>query len=232
MWPYFGSKKSLAQYYPPPQHDTIIEPFAGSAKYSLKYWDRKVRLADTYEVIIKIWHYLQMQWTDEILSLPIMKLGENVDDLEWPHEAAKLLMGFIIGSSVARPRKTATSWRTVDRPNTQKNQLKKIAENMHKCMYWDIRLQDYREISNQEATWFIDPPYQASGDEYTHGSSKLDYTELAEWCMSRKGQIIVCEQEGADWLPFRKFRKIKGIYKKSTEVVWTNTPMLLQADLI
>ncbi|KKK76293.1 hypothetical protein LCGC14_2865080, partial [marine sediment metagenome] len=37
MWPYFGSKQSLVKYYPAPEYSDIIEPFAGSAKYSLKY---------------------------------------------------------------------------------------------------------------------------------------------------------------------------------------------------
>ncbi len=228
MWPYFGSKQSLVKYYPAPEYSDIIEPFAGSAKYSLKYWDREIRLADKYDVVIKIWHYLQNQWDTKLLSLPEMKFGDHVDDFEWPHEAAKLLMGFIIGSNVARPRKTATSWRTVDRPDTQKNQLRKIADNMYKCIGWDIRLQDYRDVPNQEATWFIDPPYEVQGKEYKHGSKDIDYRELAEWCKSRSGQVIVCEQLGATWLPFQELAVAKGITRKSIEVIWTNRPIVLQ----
>jgi len=38
---------------------------------------------------------------------------------------------------------------------------------------------------------------------------------------------MVCENAGADWLPFRPFRTIKGLEgkrggKKSEEVIWTN----------
>ena len=40
-------------------------------------------------------------------------------------------------------------------------------------------------------------------------------------------QVIVCEQDGADWLPFRPFMHIKSTEgrlreARSAEVVWTN----------
>jgi hypothetical protein len=53
------------------------------------------------------------------------------------------------------------------------------------------------------------------------------YDCLKEWCKTRDGQVIVCENEGADWLPFSPVAKRRGItgrYQKSsaTEVVWVN----------
>ncbi len=45
--------------YPPPKFDKIIEPFAGSARYSLKYWQKDVTLIDKYEVIVRTWKWLQ-----------------------------------------------------------------------------------------------------------------------------------------------------------------------------
>jgi hypothetical protein len=36
MFTYLGGKWRLAPKYPPPIHDTIIEPFCGSAGYSLR----------------------------------------------------------------------------------------------------------------------------------------------------------------------------------------------------
>lgn len=39
MWSYYGTKKKIAKYYPSPQYDKIIEPFAGAAQYSL-YGDK------------------------------------------------------------------------------------------------------------------------------------------------------------------------------------------------
>jgi site-specific DNA-adenine methylase len=35
MFSYYGSKSKIVKYYPCPAHDKIIEPFAGSARYSL-----------------------------------------------------------------------------------------------------------------------------------------------------------------------------------------------------
>ena len=48
--------------------------------------------------------------------------------------------------------------------------------------------------------WFIDPPYSKSGRYYER--TQLDYDVLREWVLCRMGQVIVCEMEGADWLPF------------------------------
>ena len=35
-----------------------------------------------------------------------------------------------------------------------------IAQNLNKIKHWEIRKDDYRNIENEDATWFIDPPYQ------------------------------------------------------------------------
>ncbi len=60
MWSYYGAKTSIVDYYPKPKFDKIIEPFAGTARYALKYFDRDVLLVDKYDVIVKIWRWLQL----------------------------------------------------------------------------------------------------------------------------------------------------------------------------
>jgi site-specific DNA-adenine methylase len=67
MWTYYGSKGKLAQHYPTPKHDSIIEPFAGAAKYSLRYWEKEVTLVDKYDVVIKIWKCLLYKQTSGII---------------------------------------------------------------------------------------------------------------------------------------------------------------------
>ena len=57
MFSYYGSKSKIVDYYPPPKHKRIIEPFAGSARYSLKYFDREINLYDKYPIVIEVWHY-------------------------------------------------------------------------------------------------------------------------------------------------------------------------------
>ena len=60
MWSYYGAKTNVIDHYPPPKCDKIIEPFAGTARYALKYFDREVLLVDKYDVIVKIWKWLQL----------------------------------------------------------------------------------------------------------------------------------------------------------------------------
>ena len=70
MFSYYGSKSKIINKYPSPKFDKIIEPFAGSARYALKWWDRDVLLVDLYLVIIEIWHYLQAASKQDIMGLP------------------------------------------------------------------------------------------------------------------------------------------------------------------
>ena len=56
MWSYYGSKSKVVDLYPPPKFDKIIEPFAGSARYALKWFDRDILLVDKYPVIVDLWN--------------------------------------------------------------------------------------------------------------------------------------------------------------------------------
>jgi site-specific DNA-adenine methylase len=58
MFSYYGSKSKIAQFYPEPAYDIIIEPFAGAGNYSLRYWNRIVILNENYELLYKIWDWL------------------------------------------------------------------------------------------------------------------------------------------------------------------------------
>lgn len=90
-----------------------------------------------------------------------------------------------------------------------------------------VTMLDYRELPDVEATWFVDPPYNNPAGMRYRTSGGIDYRELGEWCKSRRGQVIVCENAGADWLDFQPLIERQGIkssYQKSTamEVIWTN----------
>lgn len=67
---YFGGKYRVARRYPPPESETIIEPFAGAAGYSLRYPDADVILNDLDPVVAGTWDYLIHVSADEIRSLP------------------------------------------------------------------------------------------------------------------------------------------------------------------
>lgn len=215
MISYYGSKSKLVNLYPEPIHDKIIEPFAGSARYSLKYWNKDVLLIDKYEPIIKMWHWLQQATEKDLDNLPVPKKGESLFDFNLS-EGEHLFLSFIVSEGVASPRNIVTK-RASSRVNHKIQTTKDI---LNKIKHWDIRLGDYADIENQEATWFIDPPYFKGGEHYPKGSKYIDYKELANWCKSRQGQVIVCENDNANWLPFTNLKEHWGGIKRSVEVMY------------
>jgi hypothetical protein len=224
---FFGSKYRVAPHYPQPTYGTIIEPFAGSAGYSLRYPDRQVKLYDADPVICRVWDYLIHVSSEEVRRLPV--LFDHVDEINAPQEA-KWLIGFWLNKGTVHPSKTASKWMRdyqFKQPGVYWGERirERIASQVGSIRHWTMLQASYSEIPDQEATWFIDPPYEVAGRAYRFHD--INYSELGEWCQTRSGQIIVCENSGADWLPFRPFRTIKGLEgkrggKKSVEVIWTN----------
>ncbi len=212
MWTYFGSKANIVDLYPRPVYDTIIEPFAGTARYALKYFEKEVILIDRYPLLINIWKWLQECSSDDILKLPRKILpGTKLKDIAFDCDQARDLYGFLIGKGESHPRRTASKWVTVDRPNLINYSLNRIAANLYKIKHWVILLGSYDMAPDHDCTWFIDPPYQYAGHEYAHSRKKIDYNDLSRWCLSRKGQVIVCENDKAKWLPFVPFVTQKTI---------------------
>jgi hypothetical protein len=207
--------------YPRPKCHKIIEPFAGSARYSLMYFENDVLLVDKYEVIARIWKWLQSCSPKDILSLPRFKQGDNINSFNYDCEEQRFLVGFLVGFGFTEPRKTATP-RLRNRPNAMEYTINRIAGQLYKIRHWDIRHGSYEEIENQKATWFIDPPYQHGGHAYKHSNKKIDYAHLGPWCNSREGQIIVCENTRANWLPFRPMVTQNVLTGKNHEAIYSN----------
>lgn len=70
-------------------------------------------------------------------------------------------------------------------------------------------------------TLYIDPPYQNQGKYYEE--STIEYDQLGDWCLGQAKdghQVIVCENLGADWLPFKPLVELHGQKKKSVEAIW------------
>lgn len=213
MFSYYGSKSKVIDVYPSPKYRQIIEPFAGSARYALKWFDRDVLLVDKWDVIIKIWHYLQAASPSDIMGLPEPAYKESIEKYNLS-EGERLLMGFLVARGVASPQKIVQQFSDI---HAAKNQ---IASQLFKIKHWKIELGSYESIDNQEATWFVDPPYQVGGHKYIH--RKMDFLHLAIWSQSRQGQVIVCENTKADWLPFWPMRKLNGAYSTTDEAIWSN----------
>jgi len=221
MFSYYGSKSKIVDYYSPPKHDKIIEPFAGSARYSLKYWDRDITLVDKYPVIVDLWKWLQQCSTKDILDLPKLKRGDDIRKLN-VSQSEKTLLGFFAQAAQGKPVNMVSSMGEQNMKTAYRN----IASQLHKIRHWKIKIGSYNEIKNEDATWFVDPPYQFGGQhQYKFGNKQIDFGELANWCISRSGQVIVCENTKADWLPFLPVVKIDGAnHTGTTEAIWTNQP--------
>jgi len=222
---YYGGKwRDTPKHYPSPVFDSIVEPFAGSAGYALRYPHLNVTLCEVDPILAGVWSFLVRARPSEILSIRDLHAHESVDDLKICQEA-RWLVGFWLNRGVATPKKTPSKWmRDRIRPGSFWGQRVRetIATQLTSIRHWKIYNRSYEDCPvSRAATWFVDPPYQEAGRYYRFGSNRIDYQSLARWCRSRKGQVIVCENLGATWLPFRTLADVKTVRsRRSQEVLW------------
>jgi site-specific DNA-adenine methylase len=79
LFKWFGSKWLSAKLLPNPVHESIIEPFAGSAGYSLRYSDRKVIIAERDPHIFRLWSWLIKEATETLIREIPINLKEGTD---------------------------------------------------------------------------------------------------------------------------------------------------------
>lgn len=219
---YFGAKWRAAKWYPRPTHATIVEPFAGAAGYSLHWPKCRVILCDMNPIIAGIWDYLIHVSQEEILALPDLEIGQSTDDLGIPQEA-KWLIGFWLNGSVASPCKRPSGWMLAGEHGSYwgERARRQLAWQVPIIRHWQIYCCQYYELSDIEATWFVDPPYEHHGKHYKFSSAGIDFEYLAAWCRSRTGQTIVCENAGATWLPFEPLiDRVGKCGREVKDVVW------------
>ena len=234
FWAYYGGKWRAAPLYPKPLFDTIIEPFAGAAGYSLRYPDRKVVLVEKNPKVAATWRYLLRVSAAEVRALPDLGADQTVNDLAIVEEA-RLLIGWWINKGTAAPRIRASSnmrravagLEPCDPPSSWWGpQIReRIAWQVDRIRHWRLIEGDYTDAPDVDATWFIDPPYIGAGKHYP--TQPADFGALGTWCQTRRGQVMVCENVGAMWLPFQPFITIRANASKnggkvSHEALWTN----------
>ena len=226
MFSYYGRKSKIVKHYPKPIFDKIIEPFAGSAAYSMMYFDKEVLLIEKYEVLVNLWGWLINEATEkEILALPKVNQGDIISDFEWLSKEEKWLMGLSLNRGSAQPKNKVAKF-----SDGWENVKKRIANDLYKIRHWKVIEGDYRDVENIEATWFIDPPYQFGGKWYKHKT--IDYKDLRGYSKSRNGQVIVCENTKADWIELEPLVKIQGAKNTNTiEAMWTNIEQQTQPKL-
>jgi site-specific DNA-adenine methylase len=226
FWRYYGGKFRLAPRYPAPRFKTVIEPFAGAAGYALRHHTHDVVLIDKSPFVAEIWRFLIGTTAEEIRRIPHV---EHVDDLPaWVPQGARWLVGFAMNNATTTPRKQLSAGQKFARDRGwvygwSDERKEVIANQLELIRHWRIIEGDYTDAPNVEATWFVDPPYQVAGKFYP--AQPGDFYALGDWCKSRTGQVIVCENVGADWLPFRPFIDAKSAMRagtKNREAIWTN----------
>ncbi len=236
FWRYYGGKYRVAPRYGEPLPGLpIIEPFAGAAGYATRFGaDRDVILVEKYPVIAGIWRWLISATPDDVLAVGDVPEGGTVDDVDAPQEA-RWLLGFWMNNGVASPCKRPSAWirnggqggPALGWPEARA----RIAAQVPRIRGWRVIEGTYTDAPDVPATWFVDPPYSTpAGRHYVHDA--VDFPALGAWCQTRRGRVIVCEQEGADWLPFRPFGHVKptaGANRsgRNVEVVWTREDALV-----
>ena len=235
---YYGSKWIGATRYGPPRRGRVIEPFAGSACYSLRHDCENVRLFDVNPDVCAVWDYLIHCSERDIRALPDAFLSTE-ECLALPDGPRQLCWWNInYGEGGKRMRKSLREWylhyvntgERIGRLAHPKNRgdhfwgakrKQLIIEQKPLIVKWSIEQCSYDSIPNEDAHWHIDPPYQGkAGNEYEHRG--IDYAHLAQWCRERTGAVDVCEQDGADWLDFEPLYLLhaQANGSPSREVVW------------
>lgn len=231
MFYFYGGKRRLARFYPSPQYSVVVEPFAGSAAYSVRHLQptRNLPLVERVILIEKdprvcgLWERLLAMEPEDLLGYAIPKPGDRTSDF--------LLMTAACSNRIARTAEMAVTERM---PVVLHRMFRQIAAVLpHVKERVEIIEGDYTQAPDIEATWFIDPPYHVDGRPQSRGmgyaadcnSHSLDYEALGSWCRDRRGQKIVCEQQGASWLPFEHLRHARNsIGNQAAEVVWSDPP--------
>lgn len=224
---YYGGKSKIAHLYPNPQYDLIVEPFAGSAAYSWLHRrdpatgrSRGVWLNDLDARTYSIWNLLTSPDALSIVEAYVpdnVLAGQRVSDIipaDYPGLVEICRAEANQGTQGARgvhdqiTSMGAKCWKV----------KRKLREVIPEVAHWRITNVSYEDLANIPATWFIDPPYKnPAGARYR--TSDIDYDNLGWWVLGRKGDVICCENYGANWLPFEPFEhghvSIRSRYQKA-----------------
>jgi site-specific DNA-adenine methylase len=241
MFKWFGSKWMASRHYPRPRGESIIEPFAGSAGYSLRHSGKKVTVAESDHNLSRLWQWLIQSQEEEILSIPINN-KEGADILLMPlSDGQKLLLKNWQRTNNVSECWTISPWGNKPGQWTE-NCRKRVANDIKYIKHWKVYDGDgfsllESELANDPlATWLIDPPYLYNY-RYKNGSC-FDYERLASAVKALKGQVIACEAicpktgRTPSYLPFSFFaetvtsRRAEGCNTHSKELIYHRLPLL------
>lgn len=210
LFKWFGSKWQSARRYPEPEHETIIEPFAGGAGYSLNYCDRNVFVADSDPNLFELWSWLI--WgasSGDVRDIPIgVPAGTDIRTLNL-NRGQQLLFKHWQRTNNVGDCWTISPWGHLPGQWTA-NTRARVAEEIHAVKHWlTFCTIDQPWSGLGPATWFIDPPYQYNY-RYRGDLPAFDHAGLAHdvGTIDPASQVIACEavckNTGLvpDYLPF------------------------------
>lgn len=231
LFKWFGSKWLSSRLMSEPKFDCIIEPFAGSAAYSLRHHEKQVILCESDVHIANLWQWLIGEAKDsDVREIPLnLPEGTDIRSIGLSPGQALLL------KSWQRTNNVGDCWTTSPWGNKPgqwtANTRARVADQMSAVKHWRFFGSDGMAVLRfpMKLTWFIDPPYQYN---YQYRQSGVDYVELSRLIQAQSGQRIVCEalcqKTGArpDWLPFVDFgeritsRRRAHNNHHSKELIW------------
>lgn len=209
----------------------MIEPFAGSACYSTRWNAPVAHLYDVNPDIVALWDWLIHCSVSDVERIP--DAFESMDEVNALPVGAALLVKFWAAKGRCEATTALSPWYFQYR-NARDCRVwgpavkRRIIAQKPLIARWTATLGSYETIPNQEAHWHVDSPYNnAAGRRYP--SHNLDFAHLAEWCRTRMGTVDVCENEGADWLPFEPLCSVVSARgrrsgARSAEAVWRKSP--------
>ena len=224
---FYGGKWRDAPNYPAPVFGRVFEPFAGGAGYSTRHHTRDIVLIEADPEIAGMWRWLIRASEADVLALPDV-VPTTVRDLGL-EPGPSALIGFWMNKGTSTPRQSPSRWM---RDGTRADSFwgrqvrSRLAAQVGAIKHWTIIQGDFADAADDDATYFVDPPYSGpAGLCYRRRFTR--FVELGAWCRERahRGQVIACENEGATWLPFEPHRAVKANEsrtggKRSREVRW------------
>jgi site-specific DNA-adenine methylase len=216
---YFGSKLTSSQHYPAPtDEETIVEPFAGGAGYSIRHWQRSdgsprpVLLIEKNPRMAALWQWLIQADPGEVLRLPVdLPVGSDIRDALGQTPQAELVArwqrvgafrqnagGYVVSAGKRgkdgkpKPADVDGLWCTRTR--------ERVAAGLHRFRTWRCLCAGYDALElapgDGPALVYVDPPYQHfSPRNYPGAHEPLDFKALGAWCQrqARHARVVVCE---------------------------------------
>lgn len=196
LFKWFGSKWQSAKRYPPPEHDRIIEPYAGGAGYSLNYCDRQVTIWDEDINVAFLWSWIiTVATSEQVQEIPIgLAQGTDIRTIGLSYGQMLLLKHWQRTNNVGDCW-TVSPWGHLPGQWTA-NTRARVAEEVHAVKHWllDSGLHTDGWANSEPATWMIDPPYLYNY-RYSRALPEFDFSALARNVRSiQEGSlVIVCE---------------------------------------